>query len=179
MLDQHYAFLSGLVAADFPAGVAVLGDVAAETRAVLAASDDWKFVLTAGEIAELDDAVAGVEARGLQIKDITFTDFPRHVLDDPIARAAPRRFDIMWPVITVTFGEAINLHDTDAALFVMLPWTPGQVRQWEGRFCRLGQKRPVVIYYVISEDTVDEHVADKLIGKLPGAENLRPADHHD
>jgi hypothetical protein len=49
------------------------------------------------------------------------------------------------------FGEAINLHDTDAALFVMLPWTPGQVRQWEGRFCRLGQKRPVVVYYVVAE----------------------------
>jgi 2-iminobutanoate/2-iminopropanoate deaminase len=40
VLDQHYAFLSGLVAADFPAGVAVLGDVAAETRAVLAVIGD-------------------------------------------------------------------------------------------------------------------------------------------
>ena len=36
MLDEHYAYLSGLVAADFPAGIEVLGDVAAETRAVLA-----------------------------------------------------------------------------------------------------------------------------------------------
>ena len=70
------------------------------------------------------------------------------------------------------FGEAINLHDTDAALFVMLPWTPGQVRQWEGRFCRLGQKRPVVIYYVVAENSVDEHVADKLIAKLPGVERI-------
>jgi superfamily II DNA or RNA helicase len=70
------------------------------------------------------------------------------------------------------FGEAINLHDTDAALFVMLPWTPGQIRQWEGRFVRRGMKRPVVIYYVISEDTVDEHVADALIGKLPAVEKI-------
>ncbi len=36
-MDDHYAFLSGLVAADFPAGLEVLGDVAAETRAVLTA----------------------------------------------------------------------------------------------------------------------------------------------
>ncbi len=36
VLDDQYAFLAGLVAADFPAGLAVLGDVAAETRAVLA-----------------------------------------------------------------------------------------------------------------------------------------------
>ena len=37
VLDDHYAFLSGLVAADFPEGRAVLGDVGAETRAVLEA----------------------------------------------------------------------------------------------------------------------------------------------
>ena len=37
VLDDQYAFFSGLVAADFPAGLEVLGDVAAETRAVLAA----------------------------------------------------------------------------------------------------------------------------------------------
>ncbi|MGB5327620.1 MAG: RidA family protein [Gammaproteobacteria bacterium] len=36
VLDDQYAFLAGLVAADFPAGIDVLGDVAAETRAVLA-----------------------------------------------------------------------------------------------------------------------------------------------
>ncbi|MFT5219017.1 MAG: 2-iminobutanoate/2-iminopropanoate deaminase [Planctomycetota bacterium] len=33
--DDRYAFLSGLVAADFDAGIQVLGDVAAETAAVL------------------------------------------------------------------------------------------------------------------------------------------------
>ena len=36
VLDEQYAFLAGLVAADFPAGVEVLGDVAEETHAVLA-----------------------------------------------------------------------------------------------------------------------------------------------
>ncbi len=35
VVDHQYAFLAGLVTADFPAGVAVLGEVAAETRAVL------------------------------------------------------------------------------------------------------------------------------------------------
>ena len=37
VMDDHYAFLSGLVAADFPEGCALLGDVGAETRAVLTA----------------------------------------------------------------------------------------------------------------------------------------------
>ena len=71
-----------------------------------------------------------------------------------------------------SFGESLNLQDTDAALFVMLPYDPGQLRQWEGRFSRLGQKRPVVIYYVIAEGTVDEHVAQLLIEKLPAVEKI-------
>jgi len=68
------------------------------------------------------------------------------------------------------FGESLNMQDTDAALFIMLPYTAGQIRQWEGRFCRLGQKRPVVIYYVIAENTVDEHIADILINKMDAIE---------
>ena len=35
VIDDHYAHLAGLVAADFPAGQAVLGDVAKETDAIL------------------------------------------------------------------------------------------------------------------------------------------------
>lgn len=71
-----------------------------------------------------------------------------------------------------SFGESLNMQDTDAAFFVMLPYTPGELRQWEGRFCRLGQKRPVTIYYVIAESTVDEHVADILISKLPAVQKI-------
>jgi hypothetical protein len=71
-----------------------------------------------------------------------------------------------------SFGESLNMQDTDAALFVMLPYTPGQIRQWEGRFCRLGQRRPVTIYYVIAEGSIDEHVADILIRKLPAVEQV-------
>lgn len=40
VVDDHYAFLAGLVAADFPEGRAVLGDARAETRAVLTAIRD-------------------------------------------------------------------------------------------------------------------------------------------
>lgn len=37
VMDEHYAFLAGLVAADFPEGEAVLGDAGAETHAILKA----------------------------------------------------------------------------------------------------------------------------------------------
>ena len=40
VLDDCYAYLAGLVAADFPHGVQVLGDVGAETRAVMGVVSD-------------------------------------------------------------------------------------------------------------------------------------------
>ena len=40
VLDDCYAYLAGLVAADFPQGVSVLGDVGAETRAVMGVGSD-------------------------------------------------------------------------------------------------------------------------------------------
>jgi hypothetical protein len=66
------------------------------------------------------------------------------------------------------FGESINgLHDTDVVYTAMLPWTPGDVIQREYRFVRQGSTRAVLVYYVIAEGTVDEHVVGKVIDKLP------------
>jgi len=73
VMDDHYAFLSGLVAADFPAGRAVLGDVGAETRAVLAAIRDIlaeihlnmdRIVRVDVHLADLNDFDAMDEAYG-------------------------------------------------------------------------------------------------------------------
>ena len=66
-----------------------------------------------------------------------------------------------------SMGESINLQKTDLALIIMLPWTPRQIRQWEGRFIRLGGDRPVLVSYVIAEGTVDEDVSEILLDKLP------------
>ncbi len=64
VMDDHYAFLSGLVAADFPEGLAVLGDVGAETRAVLSTIRDilaeielgmGRIVRVEVHLADLDD----------------------------------------------------------------------------------------------------------------------------
>ena len=72
-----------------------------------------------------------------------------------------------------SFGESVDgLQCTDAAFFVSLPYTPGDIRQWEGRFARNGQTHPVVIYYMIAEDTVDEHIADILINKMDAVRTL-------
>jgi SWI/SNF-related matrix-associated actin-dependent regulator 1 of chromatin subfamily A len=65
------------------------------------------------------------------------------------------------------WGESIDLQDTDLALITMLPWTPDKVIQWEGRFSRLGQQRPVLVSYVVARNTADEHVSELLLEKLP------------
>lgn len=71
------------------------------------------------------------------------------------------------------FGESIDgLQCTDLAIFVMLPYTPKQIVQWEGRFLRRGSKVAVQIIFAIAEGTVDEHVADLLLKKLENVINV-------
>ncbi len=65
------------------------------------------------------------------------------------------------------WGEAVALNDTDKALFASLPYTPGQLEQWEGRFHRKGQKKHVEILYTIGVGTVDEYIANILLSKVP------------
>ena len=78
------------------------------------------------------------------------------------------------------WGTAIDgLQCTDAAIFALLPPTPGALDQWEGRFTRLGQDRPVIIYYPIATGTADEHLATILLDKLPAVEFLAPTDSLD
>ena len=108
--------------------------------------------------------------------------FSGHGGDSPEAREKIRRdyMAALGPALLVgtgdAWGEGLDLQDTDLAIFAMLPYTPGQVIQWEGRFARLGQKRPVLIRYVIAEGTVDEHVAQILLGKLPAVEKAIDSD---
>lgn len=69
-----------------------------------------------------------------------------------------------------SLGTALDLQDTDLLIFAMLPWNGGDLHQQEGRVCRLGQKRPVIIRYVICEGSIDELVAGRIISKLPAME---------
>lgn len=71
VMDDRYAFLAGLVAADFPQGRSVLGDVRAETRAVLEVIRQIldeigigmdRIVRTDVHLADLDDFDAMDEA---------------------------------------------------------------------------------------------------------------------
>lgn len=121
-----------------------------------------------GDEVRANQAVKHHNAQVWSAHGETSTKARQEIIDDYMAHPGP----CVLVGTGAAFGESLNIHDTDAALFVMLPYDPGQLRQWEGRFCRLGQKRSVIIYYIIAEGTVDEHVANILIDKLPAVEKI-------
>ena len=70
------------------------------------------------------------------------------------------------------WGESFNLQDTDLAVFAQLPINYRQLWQWEGRFQRHGQKRPVLIVYPVAEASIDERLQSILLDKLPAVAAL-------
>lgn len=70
------------------------------------------------------------------------------------------------------WGTGLNLQDTDVILWAMLPETPGEVDQGEGRGHRRGVLRPVLVVYTVAVDTYDEEVAERLLSKLPAVDAI-------
>ena len=62
VVDDHYAHLAGIVAADFPAGQKALGDVAAETGAILTLITDI--------LSELDLDLSRLVRTGVHLADL-------------------------------------------------------------------------------------------------------------
>jgi SWI/SNF-related matrix-associated actin-dependent regulator of chromatin subfamily A-like protein 1 len=60
----------------------------------------------------------------------------------------------------------IDLTFADIAVFVELDWVPSKLAQCEARLHRYGQKRNVLIQYVIALSTADEVIADAVVAKL-------------
>ena len=59
----------------------------------------------------------------------------------------------------------INLTRAKYVIFAELDWSPAIHRQAEDRLHRIGQKNTVFAYYLIGNNTLDEHVANILVDK--------------
>jgi SNF2 family DNA or RNA helicase len=65
---------------------------------------------------------------------------------------------------SVTTG--IDLVGFDNIIFVGLDWIPATLLQGEARIHRIGQGRPVTIYYLVALHTLDEQVRERVIERL-------------
>jgi SNF2 family DNA or RNA helicase len=63
-------------------------------------------------------------------------------------------------------GVGVSLAYADVAVFAELDYVPAKLLQAEGRLYRQGQTRTVTIQYLVAEGSVDEWIADAVLGKL-------------
>jgi hypothetical protein len=142
-------------------------------------AEGHKIVVFTGRIADCDALGRAVQAEVAKVATGTVPIWIAHGDNTSPSQREEIRctyMDAPGPAVIVgtgaAWGTAYNLHDTDCAIFAMLPWNGGDLHQWEQRFARQQQKRPVRIVYVICEGTVDEMVAGRIISKLPAMEQV-------
>jgi superfamily II DNA/RNA helicase len=83
----------------------------------------------------------------------------RRFQQDPACRA----------FITTNAGATgLNLQAADTVVNVDLPWNPAVLEQRIARAHRMGQKRPVQVYILVTEGTIEE----KLLGTLAAKQDL-------
>jgi len=68
--------------------------------------------------------------------------------------------------ITTNAGSTgLNLQAANTVINVDLPWNPAVLEQRIGRAHRMGQKRPVQVYVLVTEDTIEESLLTTLSAK--------------
>lgn len=82
--------------------------------------------------------------------------------------AAIRDFQASQPVLlsTEAAGEGRNLQFCRAMINFDLPWNPMRIEQRVGRIHRVGQDRPVDIFNLVADGTIEDFVLDILDRKL-------------
>lgn len=69
-------------------------------------------------------------------------------------------------IATDSISEGRNMQFCNVMVNYDLPWNPMKVEQRIGRIDRIGQEREVHVFNLALADTVEEHVLDKLYGKI-------------
>jgi len=65
-------------------------------------------------------------------------------------------------------STGLNLQAANTVINVDLPWNPAVLEQRVGRAHRMGQKRPVQVYLLVTEETIEE----RLLGTLSAKHDL-------
>jgi len=99
-------------------------------------------------------------------------DLPAHIVNGDLSSKAKERkvadFEREGGVMVATdsISEGRNMQFCNVLVNYDLPWNPMKVEQRIGRVDRIGQDREVHVFNMALEDTVEEHVLDKLFGKI-------------
>lgn len=73
--------------------------------------------------------------------------------------------DCRFIIMTNAGSTGLNLQAADTVINVDLPWNPAVLEQRIARAHRMGQKRPVHVYILVTEDTLEERLLDTLSAK--------------
>jgi SNF2 family DNA or RNA helicase len=99
-------------------------------------------------------------------------DLPAHIVNGDLSSKAKERkvadFEREGGVMVATdsISEGRNMQFCNVLVNYDLPWNPMKVEQRIGRVDRIGQDREVHVFNMALEDTVEQHVLDKLFGKI-------------
>ncbi|MFH0946277.1 MAG: DEAD/DEAH box helicase [Planctomycetota bacterium] len=119
-----------------------------------------KCVLFSEWTSMLDRIEPLLEARGIEYVrlDGKVPQKKRQALVHRFQRVAECRF-----FITTNAGSVgLNLQAADTVINVDLPWNPAVLEQRIGRAHRMGQKRPVHVFVLVTEETLEENLLKTL-----------------
>lgn len=79
-------------------------------------------------------------------------------------------------LLTNAGSTGLNLQSANTVINVDLPWNPAVLEQRIGRAHRMGQKNPVHVYLLVTEETLEERLLDTLATKAELASAALDAD---
>lgn len=100
------------------------------------------------------------------------SEFPVHVVNGDFSSkqkaAVVSEFERDGGILVATdsISEGRNMQFCNVLVNYDLPWNPMKVEQRIGRVDRIGQEREVHVFNMALEETIEEHVLDKLFGKI-------------
>lgn len=86
--------------------------------------------------------------------------------DEKEAQVKHFRHDAQILISTEAGGEGRNLQFSHLLVNYDLPWNPMKVEQRIGRLDRIGQKKPVMIYNLVYEETIEDRVLSLLENRI-------------
>lgn len=92
-------------------------------------------------------------------------------LEDRIRAEKEFKHNTQVMVATEAAGEGINLQFCNIMINYDIPWNPNRLEQRMERIHRYGQKREVLIYNLVNEDTREGAVLARLLDKLEEIKN--------